>query len=154
MGYLLELFGPILSNWHRKTLGRLKKIQKRFGGLNDVFSSEKLLRGNGSLLSAIDDPEMILNWWSETASCGHPSFGRQWFLTNSALSSRRFLSSLAANVACDLNSILHRWRWHTSDNRWFLQLSIKPVLLQWTSGIDIVLSRWNDEFANRIGRAV
>ncbi|TDG16459.1 CHAD domain-containing protein [Paraburkholderia silviterrae] len=60
--YLLELFGPVLSGRHQKTLDRLKKIQKRFGELNDVVASEALLRDNTSLLSAMGDPESTLKW--------------------------------------------------------------------------------------------
>ncbi|WP_434716946.1 CHAD domain-containing protein [Paraburkholderia sp. A2RO-4L] len=60
--YLLELFGPVLSTGHRKTLKRLKKIQKRFGALNDVVASEKLLRDNAPLLAAIAEPERTLKW--------------------------------------------------------------------------------------------
>lgn len=60
--YLLELFGPVLSGGHRKTLNRLKKIQKRFGALNDVVSSEKLLRDNASLLAVIAEPGRTLKW--------------------------------------------------------------------------------------------
>lgn len=61
--YLLELYGPILSGGHRKTLNRLKNIQKRFGALNDVVASEKLLRDNAPLLSAIAEPERTLKWF-------------------------------------------------------------------------------------------
>ncbi|MFX1763529.1 CHAD domain-containing protein [Paraburkholderia sp. A1RI-2L] len=61
--YLLELFGPVLSGRHRKTLSRLKKIQKRFGALNDVIASEKLLRDNTSLIAAIAKPERTLKWF-------------------------------------------------------------------------------------------
>lgn len=61
--YLLELFGPVLCRQHRKTLSRLKKIQKRFGALNDVVASEKLLRDNASLLTAIAEPERTLKWF-------------------------------------------------------------------------------------------
>ncbi|TDG16337.1 CHAD domain-containing protein, partial [Paraburkholderia silviterrae] len=39
--YLLELFGPVLSGRHQKTLDRLKKIQKRFGELNDVVAKRE-----------------------------------------------------------------------------------------------------------------
>lgn len=61
--YLLELFGPVLSAGHRKTLNRLKKIQKRFGALNDVVTSEKLLRDNAPLLAALGEPERTLKWF-------------------------------------------------------------------------------------------
>jgi len=63
--YLLELFGPVLSAGHGKTLNRLKKIQKRFGELNDVVASEKLLRDNAPLLAAIADPERTLKWFKK-----------------------------------------------------------------------------------------
>jgi len=63
--YLLELFGPVLSAGHRKTLNRLKKIQKRFGALNDVVASEKLLRDNVPLLAAIAEPERTLKWFEK-----------------------------------------------------------------------------------------
>ncbi|PVX85622.1 CHAD domain-containing protein [Paraburkholderia unamae] len=61
--YLLELFGPVLSGGHGKALNRLKKIQKRFGALNDVVVSENLLRNNASLLAGIADPEKTLKWF-------------------------------------------------------------------------------------------
>jgi CHAD domain-containing protein len=61
--YLLELFGPVLSGGHRKTLSRLKKIQKRLDDLNDVVASEKLLRDNALLLSTIAEPESTLKWF-------------------------------------------------------------------------------------------
>lgn len=61
--YLLELFGPVLSGEHRKTLNRLKKIQKRLGTLNDVVASEKLLRDNALLLAAVSEPERTLKWF-------------------------------------------------------------------------------------------
>ena len=44
--YLLEFFEPLLSRKQLKTLKGLKKLQKRFGALNDVVASEELLRGN------------------------------------------------------------------------------------------------------------
>ena len=61
--YLLELFGPVLSGRHQKTIKRLKKIQKRFGELNDVIASEALLRENVELLKAVGDPEKTLAWF-------------------------------------------------------------------------------------------
>lgn len=60
--YLLELLGPALSGRHQKALNRLKKIQKRFGELNDVVASEALLRDNTTLLSAVGDPDGTLKW--------------------------------------------------------------------------------------------
>jgi CHAD domain-containing protein len=59
----LELFGPVLSGRHQKTLKRLKKIQKRFGELNDVIASEALLRENVGLLNAVGEPEVTLAWF-------------------------------------------------------------------------------------------
>ena len=44
--YLLEFFEPLLSKRQLKTRKGLKKLQKRFGALNDVVASEELLRGN------------------------------------------------------------------------------------------------------------
>jgi hypothetical protein len=41
----------------------LKKIQKRFGELNDVIASEALLRENVELLKAGGDPEKTLAWF-------------------------------------------------------------------------------------------
>ncbi|WP_407854500.1 CHAD domain-containing protein [Burkholderia gladioli] len=61
--YLLELFGPVLSGRHQKTLKRLKKIQKRLGDLNDVIASEALLRENVELLNVVGDPEQTLAWF-------------------------------------------------------------------------------------------
>lgn len=60
--YLLEFFGPILSGGRKRTLKRLKQIQKRFGTLNDVVASEMLLRDNAALLADAGDPEAALHW--------------------------------------------------------------------------------------------
>lgn len=49
--YLLEFFAPVLSGGHKRTVKRLKQIQKRFGALNDVVASEMLLRDNAALLA-------------------------------------------------------------------------------------------------------
>jgi CHAD domain-containing protein len=43
--YLLEFFEPLLTKKQLKSAKELKKIQKRFGALNDVVASEELLRG-------------------------------------------------------------------------------------------------------------
>jgi CHAD domain-containing protein len=43
--YLLEFFEPLLPKKQLKSAKELKKIQKRFGALNDVVASEELLRG-------------------------------------------------------------------------------------------------------------
>jgi CHAD domain-containing protein len=43
--YLLEFFEPLLPKKQLKSAKELKKIQKRFGALNDVVASEEPLRG-------------------------------------------------------------------------------------------------------------
>ena len=63
--YLLELFGPLLSRKHKATLKRLRKIQERFGALNDVVASEELLRENAALLATTRDPEGTLRWFGK-----------------------------------------------------------------------------------------
>ncbi|REG51808.1 CHAD domain-containing protein [Paraburkholderia sp. BL6669N2] len=60
--YLLEFFEPVLSGGRKRTLKRLKQIQKRFGTLNDVVASEMLLRDNTTLLAGVGDPEAALHW--------------------------------------------------------------------------------------------
>jgi len=59
--YLFEFFGPELESGHKRTLEHLKKIQKRFGKLNDTVASEALLRehaealaGSGAMDAALD----------------------------------------------------------------------------------------------------
>ncbi|MGF6771709.1 CHAD domain-containing protein [Paraburkholderia sp. GAS199] len=53
--YLLEFFGPDLrggsKSSQKRSLKRLKKIQKHFGKLNDIVASETLLRENTGLLA-------------------------------------------------------------------------------------------------------
>jgi CHAD domain-containing protein len=49
--YLLEFFEPLLTKKQLNTLKGLKKLQKRFGTLNDVVASEELLRGNREIFS-------------------------------------------------------------------------------------------------------
>jgi CHAD domain-containing protein len=44
--YLLEFFEPVLGKKQLKGIKRLKRLQKRFGALNDVVASEALLRDN------------------------------------------------------------------------------------------------------------
>jgi CHAD domain-containing protein len=44
--YLLEFFQPQLGKHEIKSLKGLKKLQKRFGSLNDVVASEALIRAN------------------------------------------------------------------------------------------------------------
>ncbi|MBB5497827.1 CHAD domain-containing protein [Paraburkholderia sp. MM5384-R2] len=58
--YLFEFFGPVLKTSHKRTLKRLKKIQKRFGMLNDTVASETLLRDNAASLGDADHIEAAL----------------------------------------------------------------------------------------------
>ncbi len=62
--YLLEFFEPVLSGGRKRTLKRLKQIQKRFGTLNDVVASEMLLRDNIALLAGagVGDTDAALQW--------------------------------------------------------------------------------------------
>ncbi|TGP47610.1 CHAD domain-containing protein [bacterium M00.F.Ca.ET.228.01.1.1] len=59
--YLLEFFEPVLSGSHKKTLKRLKQVQKRFGTLNDIVASEMLLRDNADLFSGAGDTGSVLH---------------------------------------------------------------------------------------------
>jgi CHAD domain-containing protein len=47
--YLIEFFEPMLAKKQRKATKPLKRLQKRFGALNDVVASEQLLRDNQTL---------------------------------------------------------------------------------------------------------
>ncbi|SIT36764.1 Adenylate cyclase [Paraburkholderia piptadeniae] len=49
--YLIEFFEPVLKKKQVKSVTSLKKLQKRFGELNDVVASEQLLRDNQSVFS-------------------------------------------------------------------------------------------------------
>jgi CHAD domain-containing protein len=60
--YLLEFFEPMLKGGCKRTLKRLKEIQKRFGALNDVVASEELLRENAALLAGAGDSDTALQW--------------------------------------------------------------------------------------------
>jgi CHAD domain-containing protein len=60
--YLFEFFGPVLDGGHKRTLKRLKKLQKRFGLLNDTVASEALLRDNVASLAGAGDIEAVLKW--------------------------------------------------------------------------------------------
>jgi CHAD domain-containing protein len=60
--YLLEFFAPVLNGGHKRTLKRLKQIQKRFGTLNDIVASEMLLRDNAALLAGAGDTDAALHW--------------------------------------------------------------------------------------------
>jgi CHAD domain-containing protein len=44
--YLLEFFEPLLGKHQVKSLRGLKKLQGRFGKLNDIVASEALIRVN------------------------------------------------------------------------------------------------------------
>ncbi|WP_233804933.1 CHAD domain-containing protein [Paraburkholderia sp. HP33-1] len=60
--YLFEFFGPVLRSGHKRMLRRLKKIQKRFGMLNDTVASEALLRDHAPSLANAGDIEAALQW--------------------------------------------------------------------------------------------
>lgn len=60
--YMLEFFEPILNGGRKRTLKRLKQIQKRFGALNDIVASEMLLRDNAPLLAGSGDADSALHW--------------------------------------------------------------------------------------------
>ncbi|MET3228901.1 UNVERIFIED_ORG: CHAD domain-containing protein [Burkholderia sp. 1263] len=60
--YLLEFFGPVLKGGRKRTVKRLKQIQKRFGTLNDIVASEMLLRDNAALLAGSGDTDAVLQW--------------------------------------------------------------------------------------------
>jgi CHAD domain-containing protein len=60
--YLFEFFGPVLESSHKRTLKRLKKIQKRFGMLNDTVASTALLREHAASLAGADDIDATLDW--------------------------------------------------------------------------------------------
>jgi len=63
--YLLEFFKPVLKGSRKRTLKRLKQIQKRFGALNDIVASEMLLRNNTALLSGSGDVDAALHWFEK-----------------------------------------------------------------------------------------
>lgn len=60
--YLVEFFAPLMNGARDGTLKRLKKLQERFGELNDVISSEALLRANIGLLAEADQPDVALRF--------------------------------------------------------------------------------------------
>ncbi|HYS66723.1 MAG TPA: CHAD domain-containing protein [Paraburkholderia sp.] len=60
--YLLEFFEPVLKGGRKRTVKRLKQIQKRFGALNDIVASEMLLRDNAALLAGSVDTDAVLDW--------------------------------------------------------------------------------------------
>ncbi|WP_233849676.1 CHAD domain-containing protein [Paraburkholderia sp. HD33-4] len=61
--YLLDFFEPLLGTKQLKTVKELKRIQKRFGSLNDVVASEALINNNPELFKddrAVRDALRIL----------------------------------------------------------------------------------------------
>ncbi|CAB3778045.1 hypothetical protein LMG28614_00526 [Paraburkholderia ultramafica] len=60
--YLLDFFEPVLNDNRKRTIKRLKQIQKRFGALNDVVASEGLLRDHAASLAGSADTEAALHW--------------------------------------------------------------------------------------------
>ncbi|WP_118179251.1 CHAD domain-containing protein [Paraburkholderia phosphatilytica] len=54
LDYLIDFFRPVLACHERDVARNLKRIQKRFGKLNDVVACEALLRENPALLSDRD----------------------------------------------------------------------------------------------------
>jgi CHAD domain-containing protein len=63
--YLFEFFGPELEGGHKRTLKHLKKIQQRFGKLNDTVASEELLRENAEMLAGAGDMDTALDCLSK-----------------------------------------------------------------------------------------
>lgn len=59
--YLLDFFEPFLTRKQLKSAKELKKIQKRFGALNDVVASEALLNANRNLFRTRADVNIALN---------------------------------------------------------------------------------------------
>jgi CHAD domain-containing protein len=59
--YLTEFFQPMLTKKQRNTVKSLKKIQKRFGALNDAVSSEQLLRANQDVFAEHAHAERALD---------------------------------------------------------------------------------------------
>ncbi|MFM0033554.1 CHAD domain-containing protein [Paraburkholderia strydomiana] len=60
--YLLDFFEPVLKGSCKSTARRVKRIQKRFGALNDVVASEGLLREYAASLGGSGDTEAVLDW--------------------------------------------------------------------------------------------
>jgi CHAD domain-containing protein len=52
--YLLDFFEPLLAKRQLKMAKELKRLQKRFGALNDVVASEELLSSNSDLFGGED----------------------------------------------------------------------------------------------------
>ncbi|RKT22646.1 CHAD domain-containing protein [Paraburkholderia sp. RAU2J] len=60
--YLLDFFEPVLKGSCKSTARRVKRIQKRFGALNDVVASEGLLREHAASLAGSGDAGATLDW--------------------------------------------------------------------------------------------
>jgi CHAD domain-containing protein len=60
--YLLDFFEPVLKGSCKSTVKRLKRIQKRFGALNDIVASEGLLRDHAASLAGSGDTDAALEW--------------------------------------------------------------------------------------------
>ncbi|NKJ46291.1 metal-binding protein [Burkholderia sp. SG-MS1] len=60
--YLLDFFEPVLKGSCKSTARRVKRIQKRFGALNDVVASEGLLREHAASLAGSGDAGASLDW--------------------------------------------------------------------------------------------
>lgn len=60
--YLLDFFEPVLKGNCKRTVKRLKLLQKRFGALNDIVASEALLHDNAALLAGSGDTDAALHW--------------------------------------------------------------------------------------------
>jgi CHAD domain-containing protein len=60
--YLLDFFEPVLKGNHKRTVKQLKRIQKRFGKLNDIVASKGLLLDNTALLAESGDTWAALHW--------------------------------------------------------------------------------------------
>jgi CHAD domain-containing protein len=58
--YLFEFFGPHLQDGRKHPLKRLKRLQKRFGELNDTVASATLLHDNAALLAGSGDLDAAL----------------------------------------------------------------------------------------------
>jgi CHAD domain-containing protein len=61
--YLLDFFAPVLKGNCKRTVKRLKQIQKRFGALNDVVASEALLREQAASLAGSGETDAALDWF-------------------------------------------------------------------------------------------
>lgn len=58
--YLMDLFAPVYRDRSGKTVKYLKKMQKRFGNLNDVVASEALLRDSADRLAGVVDQDAVM----------------------------------------------------------------------------------------------